>query len=374
MEDPAPSAGISCSFCGKHQKEVKKVIAGPQVYICDECVGLCNDIIAEDVQKSPPAQAAAGPPDPAALFGALHEAVVGQNDAKRAIVAALRHRHFSAAAQADLTAHSQPRRAARILLVGPSGVGKSTLGRAACEVAPAPAYAYDVGRVSEAGYVGDDVEHAVQGLLAIADGDVPSTERGFLFLDGVEKLRAAMPRTVVHRDISGASVQREMLRLLEGAVMGVPPKGTRHPQGQLLQIDTSRIVIVAAVRLEDVDAPPGPTERQLRDALVQMGLLGAFVSRFDRVVFLKPLAPSELSQIAERTLARATTEAQAVGARIEIAPDAIDALVASAVASNEEGFGVARFAQRLLEEIYVAEDPARTYTVTAGVVRGLLER
>ncbi|NUO50320.1 MAG: AAA domain-containing protein [Polyangiaceae bacterium] len=364
-----PSLTLVCNFCGKSQKEVKKLISGPNCYICDECIGACNDIIAEEVEKEDQEADAApqDPPDPQELFQELHAAVVGQNDAKRSLVAALRRRHFARALD-------PVPRAPRILWVGPGGVGKSTLGLAACDAAPYPTYSFDVGRLSEAGYVGDDVEHIIQGLLAIAEGSIPATERGFVFLDGVEKLSLSMPRTVVHRDISGASVQRELLRLLEGKTMDVPPRGARHPQQQNISIDTNSIVIVAAVRLEGITAPPGATERELRDLLVQAGLLAAFVSRFDRVVFFRPLGPSELATVAERAFEHAKNEANAVGTTLDLRPDALDTLVSAAVASGEEGFGVARFTQRLLEEVYVAERPATTFTVDAAAVRALLSR
>ncbi len=362
-----PSSNIKCNFCGKSQQEVIKLIAGPDCYICNECIGACNDIIAEEAEKEPAPAPPDEPPDAEELFQDLHAAVAGQNDAKRSLVAALRRRHFARALD-------PVPRAPRILWVGPSGVGKTALGLAACGAAPQPAYAFDVGRLSEAGYVGDDVEHILQGLLAVADGSVAAAERGFLFLDGVEKLGLSMPRTVVHRDISGASVQRELLRLLEGRTLDVPPRGSRHPQQQNISIDTNSIVIVAAVRVEGVTAPPGATERELRDALVQMGLLAAFVSRFDRVVFFRPLGPAELATVAEWAFERARAEASAVGTTLDLRPDALDTLVSAAVASGEEGFGVARFTQRLLEEVYVAERPATTFTVDAAAVRALLSR
>jgi len=334
-----------CSFCGKARREVKKLVSGPNVYICDECIGLCNDILAEEVQK----QLATDVEKPHALLASLDEQVVGHSAAKRTLAAAARQQH------------ALPDAALRILLVGPSGSGKTTLGRALTSSVP-NGYATDVGRLSETGYVGDDVEHVLCGLLDFVEGSIERAERGTVFLDGIEKLAFARPLTRA-RDISGESVQRELLRFFDGTRVFLPKGGgARHPQQANQPLETKRILIVAAVRMEGWTLPPGSSERVLRDVLAEHGLLGAFVARFDRVLQLSPPTLPELREIARRLVGDAARKASAVGTNLTVSPSALDMLAAAADKADDGGWALRAPIHRLVEDVMLATtaEPSRT--------------
>jgi len=352
--DASTPNGVSCSFCGKHQKEVKKIVAGPSVYICDECVGLCNDIIAEEVEAADAAAAAARPEPMAAaeLLTELDMRVVGQTSAKRTLVAAVRQQQVL-----DTTP------ALRVLLVGPSGSGKTTLGRALVD-SVRDGCMTDVGRLSESGYVGDDVEHVLCGLLDRANGEVERAQHGVLFLDGIEKLHAQRPLTRA-RDISGESVQRELLRVLESGLLYLPKSGGgRHPQrAGDLEIDTRHILIVAAVRTEGWDLPADLSERALRDALCEAGLLNAFVARFDRVIRLDRLGGAQMKSLAAGLIAETCRRAATVGTTLYITPDAVQVLASFGARSPDGAWALRAPLHRILEDVLLATPPVAAQTI-----------
>lgn len=272
---------LRCNFCGKHQREVYKLIAGPAVYICDECVQLCTQTLG----AAPPARGPT-PIDPAALLAALDARVVGQRAAKRALAAALVRSRLLEPAEL----------APRVLLVGPCGCGKSELGAALVANAGVPAFHADASALTETGYVGDDLEALVFGVLRAAERDAELAGRGVLFLDGLEKIKAQRPLGVTVRDIGGAQVQLELARLLDGGVLALPPVGgARHPSQAKIPVDTRRMTIVAALRAEGWEVPTG--ERALRSELARAGLLGSLVARFSRVVAMPALDAAELERV-----------------------------------------------------------------------------
>jgi ATP-dependent protease Clp ATPase subunit len=360
---------LNCSFCGKSQQEVKKLIAGPTVYICDECVGICNDVIAEEQAREPAPRPAAPTVDE--LLAAFGERVTGNVEATRALVAALRHHRHNT----DQGASASRVRAMRVLLVGPSGSGKTTLGRALCEVAGPVSRLADVGGLSESGYVGDDVEHLVASLLGAADQDIERAQRGVLFLDGVEKLAARRPLSPRGRDISGEEVQRELLRLLDGTVLNVPYHTSRHPSVARQDVATEHILVAAAVRLEDGALPPEADDREVRDALCQSGLLAAFVARFDRIVRLRPPTAADLRSILTRRGGLIDRIAQALAplnATLEVTPDAVDELSTTAVGAPDGAWVLDRALRRQLTEVFLVPDPARAFRVDRALARRLL--
>jgi ATP-dependent Clp protease ATP-binding subunit ClpX len=365
----APADGLACSFCGKHQREVRKLIAGPSVYICDECIGTCNDIVAEEAEADD-ASAPLAIPEPSDLDEAIEEHLVGAVAARRSMVAALR-RHFLGSAQPGST-----QRAPRVLVVGPTGCGKTTMGRALCAATTLPSYHADAGRLSESGYIGEDVENFIGGLLVNAGGDAAGAARGVLFLDGLEKIKAEHPLTR-SRDISGESVQRELFRLLDGAEVEIPQQVVaRHPQAPVVRVDCRGVFIAAAVRLEAAPASRG-SERELRDAVCAAGLLPELVARFDRVVEIPPLDADGLAALVHHPrgpLAEATRIVGALGGTLELAPAAVRALAQAAALRPEGAWMLGQAVYRQLEEILNAPEPARAWRVDERAILALLRQ
>ena len=308
---------VACSFCGKGVDQVEKIIQGPSVHICNECVGLCNEVLEEENQQEPNLNG--NPlPKPAEIKAHLDEHIIGQERAKKALsVAVYNHykRVYSGVTDVELTKSN-------ILLIGPTGVGKTLLAETLARVLEVPFAIVDATVLTEAGYVGEDVENILVRILQAADYDVSQAERGILFIDEVDKIARKSGNPSITRDVSGEGVQQELLKILEGTVSGVPPKGGRkHPEQPLVQINTKNILFICGGAYDGLDKIishrigtrsmgfGSNTENQVEidennllprvepEDLIQFGLIPELIGRLPVVGTLHPLSDAALLDI-----------------------------------------------------------------------------